>query len=170
MKAVAGLVFAALLGATTVAHADFYIGGGVYATSIDADTGGASSLEEEDVAPAIFLGWRPIEFLGVEAGYYDFGNFESAGSSLEGTAYTLAGLLSVELGPVGVYAKGGVANNEFDFSSAGTSGSESSTDPFGGLGLTVDVMDRLYVYAEYLRFAADAADVDVAGVGLRWNF
>lgn len=170
MKAVAGLVFAALLGATTVAHADFYIGGGVYATSIDADTGGGSSLEEEDVAPAIFLGWRPIEFLGVEAGYYDFGNFESAGSSLEGTAYTLAGLLSVELGPVGVYAKGGVANNEFEFSSAGTSGSDSSTDPFGGLGLTVDVMDRLYVYAEYLRFAADDADVDVAGVGLRWNF
>lgn len=170
MKAVAGLVFAALLGATTVAHADFYVGGGVYSTSIDADTGGGGSLEENDVAPAIFLGWRPIELVGVEVGYYDFGNFENAGTSLEGTAFTLAGLLSMELGPVGVYAKGGVANNEFEFSSAGSSSSDSSTDPFGGLGLTVDVMDRLYVYAEYLRFAADDADVDVAGVGLRWSF
>ena len=169
MKAVAGFVFAALLGATTVAHADFYVGGGIYSTSIEADING-NSLEEDDVAPAIFLGWRPIEFVGVEAGYYDFGNFEKAGKSLEGTAFTLAGLLSMELGPVGVYAKGGVANNEFEFSSPGTSSSDSSTDPFGGLGLTVDVMDRLYVYAEYLRFAADDADIDVAGVGLRWSF
>lgn len=169
MKAIKSLVFAALLGAGAVAHADFYIGAGAYSTSAEA-TSSAGSLDESDVAPAVFLGWRPIEFVGVEAGYYDFGTFEGKGVELEGHAVTLAALLSMELGPVGLYAKGGVADSEFTASAAGFSADDSSTDPFGGLGVTVDIMDRLYVYGEYLLFSTDSADVDVAGLGLRWNF
>jgi NADH-quinone oxidoreductase subunit M len=60
---------------------------------------------------ALFLGWRPIELIGAEVGYYDFGEQEADnGTKIEGGAVTLAGLLSFELGPVGLYGKAGVAD------------------------------------------------------------
>lgn len=161
MKIILGLVFTTLVMASAAARADFYVGGGVYGTSVDADG------FDGDVAPAVFLGFRPIEMVGVELGYYDFGKFENSAANIsaDGNAMTLAGLVSMELGPVGVYAKGGLASSSFK--SLGMK--DDSTDPFGGIGMTVDVMDKLYVYGEVLRFALDDA-VDVYGVGLRYSF
>lgn len=161
-----GLFLLTLLG--TSAHADFYLGAGGYATALNAPSD-ADNLDDTDFAPAFFLGWRPIELVGVEAGYYDFGEFEGDSGSIEGKAMTLAGLLSLELGPIGVYAKGGVADTELEGDLLGQSIDESSTDPFGGLGMTVDILDKVYVYAEALRFAAEE-DVDMVGAGLRYSF
>ncbi|MDQ8037076.1 MAG: outer membrane beta-barrel protein [Pedobacter sp.] len=165
MKTILGLLFTVLVLASAGARADFYIGAGAYGTSVDED-----GFEDSDVAPAVFLGWRPIELVGVELGYYDFGKFESQGSSLDANAVTLAGLLSMELGPVGVYAKAGVSNTSYKFSEVGNNFKDDSTDPFGGVGLTVDLIDKLYLYGEYLHFANDDAAVDVYGLGLRYSF
>lgn len=152
----------ALLGLGVAAHADMYVGAGAYSTKID-----ATGLDDRDVAPAIFVGWRPLELVGVEAGYYDFGNFSAAGVDVSANAFTLAGLLSFELGPVGVYAKGGLAGTELTVNSV----KDNSSDPFGGVGLSFDLMDKLYVYGEYLRFTNDSnADIDVLGAGLRYAF
>jgi hypothetical protein len=160
MKNFLKLLFVPLAFVASAAQADIYLGGGVYGTSLDADG------FDGDVAPAVFLGWRPIELAGVEVGYYDFGEFEqSGGGSVDASAVTLAGLLSMELGPVGLYAKGGIAGTTFKAVGA----KDDSTDPFAGVGLTVDLMDKLYVYGEVLRFATDDA-VDVYGVGLRYSF
>lgn len=165
MKKILGLVFSAMMLAGTAAHADFYVGAGVYGTSLD--DGG---FDDQDVAPAGFVGWRPIELVGVELGYYDFGKFESGKDAADASAATLAGLLSMELGPVGVYAKGGVANSNYKISQAGSNFEDENTDPFGGIGLTVDIVDKLYVYGEYLHFANDKAAIDVLGAGLRYSF
>lgn len=163
MKTLSKLALGALLLGSAAAHADIYIGGGVYGTSVS-----EAGLEDSDVAPAVFLGWRPIELLGVEAGYYDFGSFETAGLTVEGSAMTLAGLLSLELGPVGAYAKAGLAEYSIDVSTGGTA--NDSADPFGGVGLTVDLADKLYLYGEYLVFTGEDADIDVYGAGLRYSF
>lgn len=168
MKTVLRLLFASLLLASAAARADVYVGLGAYSTSVDENVGGAN-IDDSDIAPAFFVGWRPIELAGVEVGYYDFGKFEDKNASLEGSAVTLAGLLSMELGPVGIYAKGGVANFDFKASNVGGSSKDESTDPFGGLGLTVDIFDKLYVYGEYLHFASDTS-IDVLGAGVRYSF
>lgn len=164
MKKILGLLFTVLFMASAVARADIYIGAGAYGTKVDED-----GFSDSDVAPAAFIGWRPIELVGVEAGYYDFGKFEDKGTSADANAVTLAGLLSMELGPVGIYAKAGVADFNFKVSDPSGNYKDDSTDPFGGIGLTVDIMDKLYVYGEVLHFASDTA-VDVAGVGLRYSF
>ena len=163
---IASLFILALLG--TSAHADFYIGAGGYATALDAPQSG--NIDDTDFAPAFFFGWRPIELLGVEAGYYDFGEFKGDTLSFDGTATTLAALLSLELGPVGIYGKGGIAGTDFEATVSGVKESDSSTEAFGGVGMTVDLLDKLYIYAEALRFQADEADVDVVGAGLRYAF
>lgn len=164
------LCAAALLGLGGAAQADFYISGGLYSSAVDV-TIAANTETETATAPALFLGWRPLELVGAEVGYYDLGSYDIQGVSIDASAYTAAGLLSLELGPVGVYAKGGLASSTVDVSSSGVSASDSSTDPFGGVGLTVDVMDKLYVYAEFLRFTNDAnVDIDVVGAGLRYAF
>lgn len=161
MKTILGLLFTVLVLASAAARADFYIGAGAYGTSVDEDG------FDGDVAPAVFLGWRPIELIGVDVGYYDFGKFEnsSTNDSVDASAVTLAGLLSMELGPVGAYAKLGVASTSFK----DVQQKDESTDPFGGVGLTVDLADKLYLYAEYLHFDTESA-VDVYGAGLRYSF
>lgn len=167
MKSRAQMILtAALLSLGSAAQADMYLAGGAYATSVDTLVA-ANDINDSDVAPAIFLGWRPIELLGVEAGYYDLGNFSAPLVDVEAHAFTVAGLVSLELGPIGAYVKGGLASTEIDVNNA----SDSSTDPFGGVGITIDLMDKLYVYAEALRFTNDAdVDVDVIGGGLRFAF
>lgn len=156
-----------LLAAGGPAQADFYIAGGAYSASIDADT---ALQEDSDVTPALFLGWRPLEMFGVEVGYYDLGSYEIGPStSFDASAITAAALLSMELGPVGAYAKGGLSATAID--NAGID--DDSTDPFAGLGLTIDLMDKLYVYVEALRFMHDGdneADLDLVGAGLRYAF
>lgn len=164
MKTILGLLFTVLVLASAAARADFYIGAGAYGTSVDED-----GFSDSNVAPAVFLGWRPIELVGVEVGYYDFGKFEDQGVEVDASAVTLAGLLSMELGPVGAYAKLGVADASFDINQPGES-VDDGANPFGGVGLTVDLADKLYLYAEYLHFANDDAAVDVYGAGLRYSF
>lgn len=156
------LATAGLLALGTTAYAGAYIGGGAYSTSVDVTAG--TIADDSDVAPAFFVGWRPIELVGVEVGYYDLGSY----SGIDASAFTLAGLLSMEIGPVGLYAKGGLAQTTIE---SGTLDDESA-DPFGGIGVTVDLMDKLYVYGEFLRFTHDDAgvDIDALGVGLRYSF
>jgi hypothetical protein len=144
------------------AQASGYIGVGGYAPSADVDS-------DTTIAPAFMVGWRPIELLGVEFGYYDFGDFKETGIRIDGSALTLAGLLSLELGPVGVYGKLGLASYDFDYGSELINELfDDGTSAFGGVGATIDILDRLYFYAEYLRFDA-GADLDVVGAGIRFT-
>ena len=154
------LILVMVLGGS--AHASGYVGVGGYTASADVSS-------DSTLARAFMLGWRPIELLGVELGYYDFGNFKESGVRIDGSAVTLAGLLSLELGPVGVYGKLGLASYDFDYGSELINELfDDGTGAFGGVGATIDIMDRLYFYAEYLRFGA-GADLDVLGAGVRFT-
>lgn len=160
---------AALLALTPLASAGVYIGAGLYNTAVDEEVENVE-FDDDNTTGGLFLGWRPIELVGAEIGYYDFGEVEGNGNvKVEGGALTFAGLLSFELGPVGLYGKGGIANTDFDIKHPLGDDDDSSTDAFGGLGATVDLMDKLYVYAEYMRFDNEL-NVDMFGAGLRFQF
>ena len=160
----------ALLTLVPLANAGgIYIGGGLYNASVDENVDDVK-FDDDDTTGALFLGWRPIELIGAEIGYYDFGEQEADnGTRIEGGAFTLAGLLSLELGPVGLYGKAGVADTDFDIRNAGGDDDDSSTDAFGGVGATVDLLEKLYLYGEFVHFDNDIG-VDMIGAGLRYHF
>ncbi|MCK0152881.1 outer membrane beta-barrel protein [Alcanivorax sp. S6407] len=163
------LLGAGLLALAPLASAEFYIGAGLYDVSVDENIENVN-FDDSSTTGALFLGWRPIELIGAEVGYYDFGELEADdNTTIEGGALTVAGLLSFELGPVGLYGKAGLASTDVDIKNGSFSDDDSSSDPFGGLGATVDIMDKLYVYAEYLRFDNDAK-LDAVGAGIRISF
>ena len=163
------LAGAAILSVAPLANAGFYVGAGIYNSGTDEKIDNVE-FDDDDTSGGLFLGWRPIELVGAEVGYYDFGELEADnGTKIEGGAVTFAGLLSFELGPVGLYGKGGIANTDFDVKNPLGDDDDSSTDAFGGLGATVDIMDKLYVYAEYMRFDNEL-NVDMFGAGLRFQF
>ena len=160
---------ALVLSLAPMSNAGVYIGAGLYNSSVDEEVENIK-FDDDDTTGGLFLGWRPIELVGAEVGYYDFGTIEgNNGTKIEGGAVTFAGLLSFELGPVGLYGKGGVANTDFDVKHPSFKDDDSSTDAFGGVGATVDLLDKLYVYGEYMHFDNDAG-VDMLGVGLRFQF
>lgn len=150
--------------ASGMASADgFYLGAGAYTTEVDDAINGVA-VDDEDTILAAFVGWRPIELLGVEAGYYDLGQYDVGVNHLDAQAYTLAGVLTLDIGPVGVYGKAGAAYLDLEIN--GTGYDERDTEPFAALGAYVDVMDMVYVYAEYMQVQAEV-DVDMIGVGVR---
>lgn len=163
------LLGAGLLALAPFACAEFYIGAGLYDVSVDENIDNVN-FDDSSTTGALFLGWRPIELIGAEVGYYDFGELEADdNTTIEGGALTVAGLLSFELGPVGLYGKAGLASTDVDIKNGAFEDDDSSSDPFGGIGATVDVLDKLYVYAEYLRFDNDAK-LDAIGAGVRYQF
>lgn len=146
-----------------------YIGAGLYNASVDEEIGNVE-FDDNDTTGSLFLGWRPLESIGAEVGYYDFGEQESDnGTRIEGGAVTLAGLLSMELGPVGLYGKAGVADTDFDIRHPSGDDDDSSTDAFGGVGASVDLLDKLYLYGEFVHFD-NGAGVEMIGAGLRYHF
>ncbi|HEY9036866.1 MAG TPA: outer membrane beta-barrel protein [Pseudomonadales bacterium] len=154
-----------------------YVGGGVYHLSVD-DSVSFGSLDDTTTAEAVYLGYRPIELVGVELGYYNLGDMQdhsSAGKAeFDGQALTLAGVLTFDVGFVGIYGKAGVAyldtnssltlNNGYKINGDG-----SSSGPFAAIGASLDIWDTLYLYTEYQRIQADV-DIDMVGVGLRFDF
>ena len=104
----------ALCSLAPLSTAGVYIGAGLYNTAVDEEVENVK-FDDDNTTGGLFLGWRPIELVGVEVGYYDFGEIEGEyNTKVEGGAVTFAGLLSFELGPVGLYGKGGIANTDFD--------------------------------------------------------
>lgn len=154
--------------ASSMAMAEgFYVGAGAYTSSID-DTVDGVTIDDDNTAMAVFVGWRPIELAGIEAGYFDLGSYDLGGGyDLDAAAYTLAGVLTLDLGPVGVYGKLGVAETDLEVDGGGYD--NSGSDPFGALGAYVDVMDTFYIYAEAMRIQADA-NIDLLGLGVRVDF
>jgi len=175
---VLGICLAAASGlATADAGEGFYVGGGVYAVDTD-DRISYSDIEDTDTTAAVFVGYRLIEMLGIEAGYYDLGNMGNrtllGRTEFDGQALTLAGVLTFDIGPIGIYGKAGAAYVDYDASLTLNNGfkiskNDSSVDPFAAVGVSLDIWDTLYVYTEYQRIQTEV-DVDMIGVGVRFDF
>jgi len=162
-----GLAVTLLMHAQTGAAADgLYLGLGIGAATVKDDFQ-ASTFEADDVAYKGFIGWRfdeiPVIDLAVEAAYTNFGKPSQTQSmpaqnveyQLQGPS--LAGLLILPLGPLDVYAKGGVLDWKLDQTIGATTTSRSGTDGFYGVGVGFYLW-KLAFRAEYERF--EIKDVD----------
>ncbi len=176
---VLGAIAGALLCLPGTAAADdglFLSGAALYAY-IDEDV----DVDDEDQLEAFFddssvgynlgAGWRFNNWLSVDVGYWDFGQFKSdaleTGDKLEidTTAFTAGAMFSVPLFIFDIYARGGAAFWDMDAKRVGDDG----TDPYYGVGGALNIFGSLDIYLEWVRFDLDTS-LDTANLGVRFTF
>lgn len=183
------VVCAFLLSATGVAQAadnGIYIGGGVSRTSIDTGSDFVESvpdlsLDDDDNGFKVIVGMRPLDWLGFEANYVDFGNIEvtSTGATVPEGSFELTGIDAFAVGflsaPfVDVFGKVGAIRWDSDsaarIGNVDFSSSESGTDFAYGAGVQAR-FGSLAARLEYERFEVDRTDeVAMVTLGLTYTF
>lgn len=170
---IATVMGASLLPAAAFAGTEsgFYLGAGVGQSSIgDIDIEGEElSFDGDDTAFKVFGGYNfgliPFLDLAVEAGYVDLGEADDdvLGTNVEidANGFDVFGLVGVNLGPIGVFAKLGMIRWDADASADGESAGDDGTDPAYGIGARMK-FGSIEVRAEYEYF--DVEDVDDASM------
>ncbi|MBW3694867.1 porin family protein [Vibrio sp. T187] len=161
------LLTLALIGASSTAMADswIYAGGQLGQSNVDSENGTTSGVH---------IGTGILPFIGLEAGYMNFGEINIAYNNLTADAsfssFYLAAKPSIDFGPLHVYAKGGLNSYSVDYS--GTIGQLLSEDTgvgiMYGVGAEYFVLDMLSVGASYQSFGMeiDGDSVDVTSFTL----
>ena len=153
--------------AAAIAGADsgFYIGAGAGDASIKEGT-----FDESDSAYKILAGYNigfiPFVDFAVEGSYVDFGNPGTSTNNVEVTGLDAFGLVGLNFGPFGVFAKAGAINWDLKSNSGF---SDSGTDPAYGIGAKFSFLS-FAVRAEYEVFEFDKADSDMVSVSAVFTF
>ena len=152
-----------------IADGSFVISGGAYLSQIDEDLG--VLFNDSDSAYTGTIGWRFNEWISIDAGYWDLGEYNSDrfgdGYRIDAKvdSWSLGAIVGMPIGIVDIYLRGGMAFWEADARIM----EESDQDPYYGFGLGFNLGDDLQIYSEWIRFDI-AASIDTLGVGLRLSF
>jgi len=147
----------------------FYVGAGAYKTDVSID-----DLDDHDYTPAAFIGYQFIDtdflMFSAELGYYDLGKYDDSDVEVDASAFTLAGVAYLPIGPFfEIYAKAGVSSASIDVKEAGIEDNFDGEKAFGGVGFAFDILDTIDIYAEYLKFD-NQVDSEMYGIGVRLDF
>ena len=152
----------------------FYLGGSVGQANLKIDdlTNGIATadFDADDTAFKLIAGIRPLDWLGVEAAYVNFGEPEDTvlGQKLQadgdGISAFAVGFLAT--GPVDLFAKVGLISWD---SKIGGSFDDDGTDLAYGVGAQFRVLS-LSVRAEYEKFDISDVDLDMISVGVTYTF
>jgi|JI10StandDraft_1071094.scaffolds.fasta_scaffold927672_2 opacity protein-like surface antigen len=183
--AVSSLLTAAMFSASAYAGGDsgFYIGAGLGQASIDEtlDGGegfGSINFDGDDTAYKLIAGYNfgivPLVDLGVEFEYLDFGEpseqILGSEAEIDATALALFGIAGVNLGPVGVFGKIGMAGWDGSSSVNGIEvASDNGSDPAYGVGVRFHLAS-FQIRAEYEVFEVSDVDVDLLSASLLYTF
>ena len=180
-------VAALMLAVNANAQSGAYIGGSVGSATVavdipDEDLGEVFEFDENDFAWKGFGGYNfdlGVVDLAVEVGYVDLGapSADLLGSSVEldVNGWDAFGVLGVDIGPVGLFAKAGMVSWDASASIDGVDfGSDDGSDPAYGIGARF-ALGNLEIRAEYEGFDIDpedtsSADVYMLSAGLVYNF
>ena len=176
------LLVAALLLMSAESRADsgFYVGGSVGSAGIELDAGDPVNpviFDEDDFAWKAFGGYNfdlILLNLAIEGGYVDFGgpSADIGGTLFEVDAdgLDLFGVLGVDLGPIGIFAKAGVIAWDAEAAIDGVGSSDDGTDPAYGVGAKFG-LGSFAIRIEYELFdIEDTEDVAMISAGLVWTF
>lgn len=162
------------------ADSGFYLGGSVGQAGVEIeDTGGIQPLtfDEEDFAWKAFAGYNfdlPVINLAIEGGYVNLGSpsgeLLGLATTVDVDGFDVFGVLGVDLGPLGVFAKYGMVSWDAEITIDGLSEAEDGSDPAYGVGAKIAI-GSIDLRAEYELFdIEDAEDVSMISVGLVWTF
>lgn len=168
--------FAVAPGAAQAADNGFYLGGAVGQANVnlDDDEDVNFDFDEEDLGWKVVAGVRPLDLIGVEIAYVDFGtpNTNIGPVRVDADTQALAGfgMLYLPLPIVDVYAKAGLARIESDLrASGGLRLDRSETEFAWGVGAGIG-FGNWAIRAEYERFKVGDTDPDFISIGLTWTF
>jgi hypothetical protein len=165
IAALGALSLAAWAPQAAAADNGFYLGVGLTQTdakiTVD-DFDGSESFD--DNAFKVIVGFRPLDWLAIEANYIDLGSVEfddGSGVSIDSTAITASALLIKEFKVIDLFAKVGFAkwDSDFDVEDLG-SVSEDGFEPTYGVGIGAH-FGSLGLRAEYERFETEALDDEI---------
>lgn len=163
-------------GSAQAADNGFYLGGSLGRSNIQVEEA-ALEFDGDDTAWKIIAGFRPLDWLGVEVNYVDFGNPDDSigpvNIEAESTGISAFALGFVAVGPVDLFIKGGLVNWDATVSSPALpalSSDDDGTDFAYGAGVQFRVWS-LSVRGEYEVFdIEDLDDVNLLSVGVTWTF
>ncbi|MCW8335022.1 porin family protein [Vibrio sp. SCSIO 43135] len=156
------LLALALIGASATASADSWIYGGASV--------GQSDLNSEDATTfSIHAGTGILPFIGVEAGYNNFGEFDFGNGTVEASSFYGAIKPSINFGPLQVYAKGGL---HFWDQKANANGyqDEDDLDLMWGFGADYAVFGPLSLGANYMNYTIGDNDIGTVSLTASLNF
>ena len=169
-----------LLSAESRADSGFYLGGSVGTAVVEIDTGTPVNpviFDEDDFAWKAFAGYNfdlPIIDLGIEAGYVNLGSpsadIGGIQFAVDTDGFEAFGLLGVNLGPVGVFAKAGVIAWDAEFTVDGVTGTDDGTDPAYGIGAKIGLGSLAFRLEFELFDIEDTEDVAMVSAGVVWTF
>lgn len=184
-----------LFALSSAAHAGGYLGVGLGQSSTDVTPyyyfpGDTVSVSDSDDAFKFFGGYEFNENVAIEGGYTRFGEFtvdyaDSLGvyftETRELSAFYVAAVGTIPLGPVSLFGKAGLANWWADYSESASwwSWSDSATgiDPVVGFGAKIDLGETFALRGEFERYMdvgdadlADRSDIDVLSVNAVLKF
>lgn len=172
--AAAALALAVLLPFAPARAADngFYVGASIGRSNVKAGDVGFSA---HDTGWKVTAGLRPIDLLGAEVSYVDFGtpkrdigavrvDSDTKGAAAFGLLY-----LPLPIPLVDVYAKAGFARLDQDITSSSFRLSRKHTDFAYGAGAQAH-WGSLAVRAEYERFETEQGKPNLLSLGVTWTF
>ena len=117
-------------------------GGLIYAGG---NTGYASLGSSDNLAYGMHAGVGIIPFVGIEAGYWNFGSFDD----VDYTTLYLSAKPNITLGPVNLFARGGLSWYDKDSSGGG---SDEGVDLMYGFGAEYFIGRNISLGASYTNF------------------
>ena len=179
MKKALSLLTLAALFASTSALAQVYVGGTLGLTQQGPNCSGWSSCDKSDTGLKLYGGYKLSKEWALEAAYTDFGSVSLRSGPVSGsysaTALSAGGAFFLPLVPklTGI-ARFGLALVDGDYSAPFNGSSESSIEPYVGLGVAYSLNPQLsvtgsfdYMNADYPRGSGSAS---LFGIGLSYAF
>ena len=176
---IAALILSAASLPTLAADNGFYIGASVGQGGVDTESADFGFVTEDfdgdDTGFKVIAGFRPLEWLAIEANYVDLGtasdNVAGVNVDVETKGIDAFGVLFLPLPVVDIFLKAGIISWDIDADIAGfDSVSDDGTDLAYGLGAGVG-FGNFGVRAEYERFEIEDTDtVDMISLGFTWTF
>jgi len=168
LAAFATLALAAFGPQAMAADNGFYLGAGVSQAKTELSLSGFGSDDVDDTGFKIIGGWRPLDWLAVEANYMDLGGDSDQGTEIDSSAISVSALVLAEIGIVDLYARAGMAMWDTEFTDLGDSVSDDGWEPTYGVGVGVH-FGSLGVRAEWETFSAEPFDNDIDGLELDFS-
>ena len=168
--------------ATLAADNGVYLGAGVSQVKLDNvgkdfNTGNLNDFKLDDTSWKLIGGFRPIDNFAVELNYMDLGNeSRTVGGvpfNVDGKAYAGYAVGFLPIGPIDLFAKGGLVRWESNANAGGPLGfrfDDKGTEFGYGAGVQAR-LGSLAARLEYEQFDVDHTDgVELLSLGVTWTF
>jgi OOP family OmpA-OmpF porin len=157
-----------------------YLGGAYSWATADIEDVDANLIDDSANAYKFFLGYEFPQFIGVEAGYVDFGSYDIGSledesdpiGDVSSSGWTAALVGRIPLGQAfTLYAKVGAFMWDAEIEAAEDIGdlSGDGSDVYYGAGLRVN-FGKVSIFGEYEMFDGEQVQNDLFSIGVRFSF